>query len=541
MTKRAVLYARVSTQEQSDNGFSLPFQLAECRKYAAAHGLEVVAEIAEDVSGKVPIRERAQGRLLAAMLARGEADAVIAHQVERLSRDIADLLVIVRDWRQAGVEVHTGDVGQIKSETDIVLVTKAWQGSDEWKKIRERSMRGRRAKSREGRVVGGREPYGYRHTRDEHGKVLNFAIVESEAEIVRQIYEWYTVGDGESGPLAATAIARRLAKLRVPTPGEARPGYNRTRETGMWTPAKILNILSNEVYAGVWWFGVRIGATRQTRPVEERIAVDVPAIVSRATWKAAKAQRARNKKHAKRNAKHDYLLSGIISCACGMAMCGEWSGAKKHRYYSCSWINNHHLGLEERTCRARKVRIDAIEADVWDSLKGVFSDLVQLEELLRRAQQEELAALTPQQAELDTVTTLLAECEQQAADIARAIVKATGVVESALEKEAHAVNMRHAALVKRRDELTAALAQTRLTDEAIRDTVRLAANVRAGLENADFATKRWILELFQVQVTVRNGRFYVSCLAGNWDGEIRLLPGQRGYRKQTDTPPTGGI
>jgi hypothetical protein len=38
---------------------------------------------------------------------------------------------------------------------------------------------------------------------------------------------------------------------------------------------------------------------------------------------------------------------------------------------------------------------------------------------------------------MDTVTTLLAECEQQAADIARTIVEATGVAEHALEQEAH--------------------------------------------------------------------------------------------------------
>jgi predicted site-specific integrase-resolvase len=34
MTKRAVLYARVSTDDQSDKGYSLPSQLEAMRKYA---------------------------------------------------------------------------------------------------------------------------------------------------------------------------------------------------------------------------------------------------------------------------------------------------------------------------------------------------------------------------------------------------------------------------------------------------------------------------------------------------------------------------
>ena len=50
--KRAVIYCRVSTDEQAGN-YSLPTQLEACRKYAAHAGLTVAAEYADDYSGAV--------------------------------------------------------------------------------------------------------------------------------------------------------------------------------------------------------------------------------------------------------------------------------------------------------------------------------------------------------------------------------------------------------------------------------------------------------------------------------------------------------
>jgi site-specific DNA recombinase len=292
--------------------------------------------------------------------------------VDRLSRDIVDLLASVRNWLQVGAEVHALDVGQIESELDIVLVIKGWQGSDERKKIRERSMRGKRAKARSGRVVGTRAPYGYQHVRDENGKIETFEPVEDEAKIVRLIYQWYVNGDETEKRLSAGKIAKRLSEMRILTPGEINPGYHRKRESGMWQPGAVLDIISREVYAGVWRFGVRIGPTRSKRPEEEWIEVEVPAIIDRDMWEAAQVQRYRNKQFSKRNAKHDYLLSGLIRCGCGSALSGEYFS--NHRYYSCTWRNNHHTNLEERKCKARSVRAEAIEADVWDSIVKIFAD-----------------------------------------------------------------------------------------------------------------------------------------------------------------------
>lgn len=101
--KRALIYARVSTEEQADKGYSLPSQIEACKRYAALLGYEVVEVFADDYSGATPIAERPEGRKMVAALKQKQASAVLAYQVDRLSRDTVDLLASVRDWLRRGI------------------------------------------------------------------------------------------------------------------------------------------------------------------------------------------------------------------------------------------------------------------------------------------------------------------------------------------------------------------------------------------------------------------------------------------------------
>ncbi|MBL8110754.1 MAG: recombinase family protein [Anaerolineales bacterium] len=522
MTKKAAIYARVSTDDQADKGYSLPSQLDGCRQYIEQLGYSIVAEFKEDNSGAIPVADRTQGKRLAEMVKFREVDAVVVHQVDRLSRDIVDLLATVRNWLRAGVEVYALDVGKIESELDIVLVIKGWQGSDERKKIRERSMRGKRAKARTGRVVGTRAPYGYDHIRDENGKVVNFKPFEEEAKIVQLIYQWYVYGDESGRRLSAGGIAKRLSEMRIPTPGETNSGYHRSRGSGMWHTYTVLSVIERETYAGIWRFGVRIGPTRNERPKEEWIEVEVPQLVDRETWEAAQELRGQNKRFSRRNKRHDYLLSGLIRCVCGRAMSGEYFS--DHQYYTCTWRNNHHSHLEERTCWARSVRADAIEVDVWDSIIDLFSNLEKLEKQLRIAQQEELNALDPKLEELNAVEAMMIQTEADAVEIGQALKRATGLVAKSLEQNMAEVNQRYDALCKRQGALQTELSVTQLTDGAIQGVIEFAQDVFVGKENADFYVKRRNLEILKVQVVVDKGRFTIYSAAGEISGEIRKLP-----------------
>jgi len=527
MTKKAAIYARVSTDDQADKGYSLPSQLDGCRQYVDQLGYSIVAEFREDSSGAIPVADRPQGKRLAEIVKFREVDAVVVHQVDRLSRDIVDLLATVRNWLRVGVEVYALDVGKIESELDIVLVIKGWQGSDERKKIRERSMRGKRAKARTGRVIGSRAPYGYDHIRDNNGKIVNFEPLKEEAKVVKLIYEWYVNGDESGQRLSAGKIAKRLSEMRIPTPGETNLGYHRTREKGMWHAYTVLSVIGRETYAGIWRFGVRIGPTRNQRPKDEWIEIEVPALVDRETWDTAQELKGQNKVFSRRNKKYNYLLSGLIRCVCGRAMSGEFFS--DHQYYTCSWRNNHHVHLEEGACKARSVRADAIEADVWESIHDLFRDLENLERQLRIAQQEELSALDPKMEELNAVEAMIIQAEADAAEVGQALKRATGLVAKSLEQNMNEVNQRYEAMCKRREILQADLNVTQLTDDAIQGLIEFAQDVFIGIEDADFQTKRRNLEMLKVRVEVDNGIFRIDSLAGQISGEIRKLPKANKY------------
>lgn len=103
MNKQAAIYARVSTNDQAERGYSLPSQIEACSNFANSKGWNIAGVYADDKSGAVPISERPEGAQLQEAIDTRVIRAVIVYQLDRLSRDIVDLLMTVRDWLRAGL------------------------------------------------------------------------------------------------------------------------------------------------------------------------------------------------------------------------------------------------------------------------------------------------------------------------------------------------------------------------------------------------------------------------------------------------------
>ena len=148
-TKRAVLYARVSTDNQADKGYSLPSQLEACRKYARQHGFDIAGEFQDDFTGTMPIERRPEGSKVYALLSGNQADAIIAYTVDRLIRppeegDEWDFPVLIRGLARLGKEIHTCDIGKLKTDFASLLIAMlgAKGAGEERRKIIERTSRG---------------------------------------------------------------------------------------------------------------------------------------------------------------------------------------------------------------------------------------------------------------------------------------------------------------------------------------------------------------------------------------------------------------
>ncbi len=510
--KRMILYCRVSTTDQADHGYSLPTQLDSVRRYVDVNkfiGIEgdAVSEFAEDCSGAIPFAERPVGKRIGAMLKRGEADGIVVHQVDRLSRDIVDVLTSVRNWVQSGYEIHSCDIGKVGNETDITLVIKAWQGNDERKKIVERTSRGRNGKARSGKVVGnGKPPYGY--TYDDGQLVVN----ESEAQIVRQIYTWYLGGE-DKGPMGSHSIAKRLTEMRVPVPDKRQhlPGRN---TQGIWNISQIRKMLSSETYAGIWRFGKTIGSggRRGRRQIDEQIVVEVPPIISHDLWEMAQAQRDYNVKMSRRNVKREYLLRGMVRCGCGKVFVGAALNDRGYYIYRCNSMIKRFVKTDG-SCHESLVHGDRLEAIVWQWILGIITDPVQLESNLRQAQADELAVKQPKCDELGHVNALIAQAEAEA-DENIALMKCVprnGIRYKKLEAEGLQIEARHTDLIQRRETLQAEIETQAITDENITNLVQFGQRVKLGLENPTFEQKRRWLEWLRTEITISHAKGVITC------------------------------
>ena len=99
----AIIYARVSTRDQAASGLGIEAQIARCRAWAEYRGYQVTEVVSENgVSGTLaPDARPGLGRALHALTA-GQADALVVAKLDRLGRDVADVLALADTAERQG-------------------------------------------------------------------------------------------------------------------------------------------------------------------------------------------------------------------------------------------------------------------------------------------------------------------------------------------------------------------------------------------------------------------------------------------------------
>ena len=500
--ERAVLYARVSGDDRSKEGRNLAGQLEMGQHYARNKGYSVVAEISEDdrgVSGAeidLPqlnhVREMAQD---------GQFDVLVVRELDRLSRNLAKQLIIEEELKRAGVRIEyvLADYDDTP-EGRLSKHIRATVAEYEREKIRERMVRGKRQKVKSGSVMmHGKVSYGYRLVKNGNGNQA-LEIHEAEAEIVRLIFEWYTVGDGESSGLAINAIARKLSEMGVPRPSGRGKG---------WARSTVAEILSNETYAGIWHYGKKSKKDGEWawNPQSYWLSLEVPAIVSCETWQAAQKRKQYNRENASRNNKRfQYLLSGRATCGhCGRKMNGTGSYRKDRKkpyvFYRCP-VTYKPSDTGDRQCKNKTYfPSQRVDEAVWEWVKSFLTDPESLAEGLElyRAKCEQESE--PIRARLDVVESLIDENRGQLEKLLDLYLSGDFPKDVLTERKAH-LETTLAALTRERAGLVSRLAAHTLSKDQMLAIKKFAAEVADGLEEADFAAKRNIIEALDVQATL---------------------------------------
>lgn len=376
--KRAVLYCRVSTAGQ-DHGpaewASIPRQQAKLTELAEREGYEVVEVLSEVYSGAKDTRPAFQALL--ALVETRAVEAVFVVAFDRLTRttSMAELERVRDTFRLARVDLVTPTTrwafSQAEADSPEGRLTFRLLGSVagfEREVIRRRTQAGREAKAKAGHYYGHRVPFGYRVVFTPEGR-KTFEVVEEQAAVVRQIFDWYLAGRGHHW------IGRQVRDRGVP---------------GEWGKLRISTIIRNATYAGLqeWRKPHKRRKGQATDGHAIVPSLDFPPIVPVEVWERARAMAAERAVCPRRHAVQR-PLSGILRCpSCDRKM--RSFGNVRHNvrrwYYICPDMSE----VLPTPCPARRMlNFDHAHALVLDALKAELPRvLAQLEQRVARIQAE---------------------------------------------------------------------------------------------------------------------------------------------------------
>src|ERR671919_2158368 len=183
--KRAILYARVSTDEQARSGYSLAQQIEALRDYAAREGYEVLEEVSDPGQSGASL-ERPGMDHVRDLVAAGGVFVVLAQDRDRIAREPAYHYLLRKEFEEHGTKIRAlNDRGDDSPEGELTDGILDQLGKYERAKISERSRRGKLQKARQGKgMAGPRPPYGFRYNNARDGLLVD----EEKMAVVRRIF-----------------------------------------------------------------------------------------------------------------------------------------------------------------------------------------------------------------------------------------------------------------------------------------------------------------------------------------------------------------
>lgn len=151
-------YLRVSTEEQANSGLGLEAQRETIKRYADAHGWDVIWYVDEGLSANSLDRPQLQAALtrLRVIPKRRDVDGTVVAKLDRLSRSVHDFsgilkLAAARKWAVVAI-----DLGVDTSTPTGKLVANVMMSVAEWERevIGERTSAAMQAAKRAGRHMG---------------------------------------------------------------------------------------------------------------------------------------------------------------------------------------------------------------------------------------------------------------------------------------------------------------------------------------------------------------------------------------------------
>lgn len=341
--KKAVIYARVSTKRQADDGLPVESQVDHCQTKAATMGATVVKVFVDGgLSGTTDKRPAFQDALNYCALM--DVDYFICWSGSRFARNHLDAGHYKGLLEKYGTRL-------IYSSTEVDIRT-----DDGWfidaigsviderysRQVATDTRRSMLKAARDGFFLGGRVPFGYLTVPE--GKRKRLAAHPTEGPLIRQVFQMALKGWGTK--MIAVQLNVTGATLRGKAWGKGTVGY----------------ILKNEVYAG-WTIFNRSSRKGGDNPPEDWVRVPShEGLVAPADFEKVQTMVTdRQPQNVGGQARSNFVFTGLLKCGeCGASLqtCSGTGRSRVYHYYGCR------DGLTgKQSCGFKKVRADLF--DEW--------------------------------------------------------------------------------------------------------------------------------------------------------------------------------
>lgn len=341
--KRAIIYARVSSKRQSDDGLPIDSQLDRCRAKAQAMGAEVLREFVDGgISGTTDKRPAFQDAINFCSLM--NVDYMITWSSSRFARNVLDAgryKLVLQTYRTRLVYASS-DVDT--TTDDGWLMDNFFALFDEHvsRRVSADTRRSMLKAAADGFFMGGRVPFGYAAVPD--GQRRRLVPHPVEAETIKRIYQLSQQGNGV-----------KVIAMVLNDSGQLLRG-------GRWAKNTVNYILTSEIYCGVSIFNRC--TKRQPNPPEMWIRVNShPAIISPETFAAVQdGLDGRRPERVGGTPRSLAVFAGLLRCGlCDSAVTlinGTARNKDRYHYYACC---NRTRG--KVLCAFKNVRVDKF--DPW--------------------------------------------------------------------------------------------------------------------------------------------------------------------------------
>ena len=355
--QKAILYARVSSREQEQEGFSIPAQVNLLKEYAERKNITIAKEFKEAETAKTSGRTEFNN-MIAFLKEYPDIKDVLVEKTDRLYRNFRDY-IIIDDLK---LNIHFVKEGGIfnkdsKSHDKLIHEIKLVIAKNYIDNLSEEVKKGQRVKAEQGGYPHG-APVGYQNTIICDGKRKEHVLIpEPEgAKLVVSLFELYATGRYSLNSLRKKIIEE---------------GLTGRYKDGKVSKTTIARILQSSIYYGIVPYKGKLYPGNHEPLISKDLFNTVQDILS-------------GKGLRKGKSREPFLLSGLMDCnICGCAITAEIKKGK-YIYYHCTNYRGN--------CSKKGVREEKLEDMFAELLKGLHMDEEKLEwvkEGLRESRKEE--------------------------------------------------------------------------------------------------------------------------------------------------------